>query len=83
LIQLGALPSDLTFNHAVALLILGVLLAMLFATRLMLSERHESRDPNVWWVRWRAVRRQEGTFGKVLSVRPNGWRLWRSRRRVP
>ena len=49
LIELGKL-SELTVAKAGALLLLGVLLAVLFATRLMLAERHGGSRPTIWWV---------------------------------
>jgi hypothetical protein len=49
LIKLGEL-SNLTVDKAAALLLLGVLLAVLFATRLLLAERHGRSRPQVWWV---------------------------------
>lgn len=53
LIQLGGLNLQLTLDKAVGLLALGVLLAVLFATRLMLSERHDDEAPRVWWIKRR------------------------------
>jgi hypothetical protein len=51
LIQLGGLNLGVSFNQAAGLLALGVLLAVLFVTRLMLAERHEDKAPKVWWIR--------------------------------
>ena len=45
--------TSISLANAGAFLLLGVLLAVLFATRLMLAERAEGR-PRIWWIpRWR------------------------------
>jgi hypothetical protein len=50
LIQLGK-PDVVTVQRAGAFLLLGLLLAVLFAVRLLLAERRSSEDrPRVWWV---------------------------------
>lgn len=41
--------SSISLANAGAFLLLGVLLAVLFATRLMLAERAEG-DPRIWWI---------------------------------
>jgi hypothetical protein len=51
LIQLGGLTLEVPFQQAAGLLVLGVLLAVLFATRLMLAERHDSKSPRIWWIK--------------------------------
>jgi hypothetical protein len=51
LIQLGGLDPHVSFQQAGGLLALGVLLVVLFATRLMLAERHDGEAPKVWWIR--------------------------------
>jgi hypothetical protein len=48
LIELGRL-HELTVGKAGALLLLGVLLAILFAARLFLAERHGGSHPKPWW----------------------------------
>ena len=51
LIQLGGMRLPVSFGQAGALLALGVLLAVLFATKLMLTERHDKEDPKgIWWI---------------------------------
>jgi hypothetical protein len=51
LIQLGGLNLQVSLDQAAGLLALGVLLAVLFATRLMLAERHDDEAPKVWWIK--------------------------------
>jgi hypothetical protein len=41
--------TSISLANAGAFLLLGVLLAVLFATRLMLAERAEG-DPHIWWI---------------------------------
>ena len=55
LIQLGGLTLDVPFQQAAGLLTLGVLLAVLFATRLMLAERHDNTTPRIWWIKRRLL----------------------------
>ena len=51
LLKLTQLSSSVSTGQAVALLLLGLLLAALFATRLMLAERDEEDErPKIWWV---------------------------------
>lgn len=51
LIQLANLQGTPSPAQAIALLLQGALLAVLFATRLMLAERNEDDDrPNIWWI---------------------------------
>jgi ABC-type uncharacterized transport system permease subunit len=51
LLKLTQLSSSVSMGEAVALLLLGLLLAILFATRLMLAERDEEDErPKIWWV---------------------------------
>jgi hypothetical protein len=50
LLKLAQLGNTVSLASAGALLILGVLLAVLFATRLLLAERAEGEHPNIWWV---------------------------------
>lgn len=51
LLKLTQLTSSVSMGEAVALLLLGLLLAALFATRLMLAERDkEDEHPKIWWV---------------------------------
>jgi hypothetical protein len=50
LIQLGGLELGIAFEEATGLLALGVLLAVLFGTKLMLAERHDGTNPEVWWI---------------------------------
>lgn len=50
LLLVGGLDNKtISFGRAAALLVLGILLAILFATRLMLAADEE--PPDVWWVR--------------------------------
>jgi hypothetical protein len=50
-LQLKLTQLTVSTGEAVALLSLGLLLAVLFATRLMLSERDEEDErPKIWWV---------------------------------
>ncbi|MGO9790913.1 MAG: hypothetical protein ACLP8S_15875 [Solirubrobacteraceae bacterium] len=52
LLLLGHL-TNVDFGEAAALLALGLLLAVLFATRLWLAKRSErDRVPSIWWL-WR------------------------------
>jgi len=55
LIELGR-PDPLTAGRAAALLLLGVLLAVLFTVRLFLAENHHSKHPQVWWIGRRSRR---------------------------
>ena len=51
LLKLTQLKDSVSMGGAVALLLLGLLLAVLFATRLMLAERDEEDErPKVWWI---------------------------------
>lgn len=50
LLKLGALEGPISLANAGTFLILGTLLAVLFATRLLLAERTEGEVPNVWWI---------------------------------
>jgi hypothetical protein len=52
LIQLAGLDGTPSPGKASALLLQGLLLAALFATRLMLAERNENDldRPNIWWI---------------------------------
>jgi hypothetical protein len=51
LLKLTQLTPSVSMGEAVALLLLGLLLAVLFATRLMLAERDEEDErPKIWWV---------------------------------
>lgn len=51
LLKLTQLASPVSMGEALALLLLGLLLAALFATRLMLAERdEEDKHPKIWWV---------------------------------
>jgi len=51
LLKLAQLKDSVSMRGAIALLLLGLLLAALFATRLMLAERDDGDErPRVWWV---------------------------------
>ena len=58
LLLAGGLESGIQLSQAVAFLVLGILLAMLFATRLWLVEVSSGKTPQVWWIRQRAERTQ-------------------------
>jgi hypothetical protein len=55
IIQVGKYPEEKRPNTEVAnagdLLLLGILLAVLFLVRLMLSERHHGDEPRIWWIK--------------------------------
>jgi hypothetical protein len=51
LLKLTQLGSPVSMGEALALVLLGLLLAALFATRLMLAERDEKdKLPKIWWL---------------------------------
>jgi hypothetical protein len=60
LIQLAGLEGTPSLGKATALLLQGLLLAALFATRLMLAERNENDldRPNIWWIPKRRNRKR-------------------------
>jgi hypothetical protein len=54
LVLIGGLDDKhLSLSRAAGLLVLGILLAVLFATRLWLAETEDDEEPEVWWVRRR------------------------------
>jgi len=50
LFKLAAIDGPISLANAGAFLLLGVLLAVLFVTRLLLAERAAGERPNVWWI---------------------------------
>lgn len=57
LLKLAQLKDTVSMGRAVALLLLGLLLAALFGTRLMLAERDEEDErPKIWWVPYRGTK---------------------------
>jgi hypothetical protein len=55
IIQIGKYPEEKRPNTEVAsagdLLLLGILLAVLFLVRLVLSERYHGDEPRIWWIK--------------------------------
>jgi hypothetical protein len=50
LLKLAQIEHDISLANAGAFLLLGALLAILFATRLMLAERADGERPHIWWI---------------------------------
>jgi hypothetical protein len=50
LFKLAAIDGPVSLANAGAFLLLGVLLAVLFVTRLLLAERAKGDRPNIWWI---------------------------------
>jgi len=56
LLKLAQLKDAVSTGRAIALLLLGLLLAALFGTRLMLAERDEEDERPKIWVPYRGTR---------------------------
>jgi hypothetical protein len=50
LLKLAQIENTISLENASAFLLLGLLLAVLFATRLILAEREEGERPHIWWI---------------------------------
>jgi heme A synthase len=72
LLKLSSIEGAISLANAGAFLLLGVLLAVLFATRLMLAERAERKRPGIWWIpRQHGENTQSGTASntEVISAK--------------
>jgi hypothetical protein len=60
LLLVGGLEPGVGVSQAVALFVLGALLAALFATRLWLAEGSSAEPPPLWWIKRQAARDDTG-----------------------